>query len=112
MVRKRQREYVKNKTPMPEKISHKIHKETLKFPTYELTIEIVHPEEELDLVVGGLSGELVHGVQELREGDGAAVVPVEDLEHPLGEERLRGEEKRACEVRWNEERMMEVGRGQ
>ncbi len=53
-----------------------------------LTIDVIDLEEELDLVVWRLSGELVHGVQELLEGDGTAVVLVEDLEHPLHEEGL------------------------
>jgi hypothetical protein len=54
-----------------------------------LTIDVIDLEEELDLVVRRLSGELVHGVQELLEGDGTAVVLVEDLEHPLHEEGLQ-----------------------
>ena len=56
-----------------------------------LTVYVVDLEEELDLVVRRLSGELVHGVQELLEGDGPAVVLVEDLEHSLHEERLQQE---------------------
>jgi hypothetical protein len=54
-----------------------------------LTVDVIDLEEELDLVVWRLSGELVHGVQELLEGDGTAVVLVEDLEHPLHEEGLQ-----------------------
>jgi hypothetical protein len=54
-----------------------------------LTIDVIDLEEELDLVVRRLSGELVHGVQELLEGDGTAVVLVEDLEYPLHEEGLQ-----------------------
>ena len=61
-----------------------------------LTVYVVDLEEELDLVVRRLYGELVHGVQELLEGDGPAVVLVEDLEHSLHEERLQQEEIFKC----------------
>lgn len=53
-----------------------------------VTIAIVDFEQEADLVVGRLAGELVHRSQELAQGDGPGVVVVEDLEHPLREEWL------------------------
>lgn len=53
-----------------------------------LTVDVVNLEEEPDLVVGSLAGELVHRVQELLQRYGARVVLVEDLEDPLREERL------------------------
>ncbi len=62
-----------------------------------LTIDVIDLEEELDLVVRRLSGELVHGVQELLEGDGAAVVLVEDLEHSLHEEGLQNTRRKLSE---------------
>lgn len=54
-----------------------------------LTVQIVDFEEELDLVVRSFPRELVHGIDELFEGDGAAVVLVEDLENSVGEEGLK-----------------------
>ena len=54
-----------------------------------LTVQIIDPEEELELIVGRLAGELLHGTQELGQRDGATLVAVEDLEHAFGEERLQ-----------------------
>ena len=54
-----------------------------------LTVYVVDLEEELDLVVRRLSGELVHGVDELLQRDAAVVILVEDVEHALHEERLK-----------------------
>ncbi len=53
-----------------------------------LTVDVVDFEEEFDFVVRRLSGELVHGVDELLQGDAPVVVLVEDVEHPLHEEWL------------------------
>jgi hypothetical protein len=57
--------------------------------TVGLTVQVVDFEQETDLVVGGLSGELVHRVQELLQRDRTRVVLVEDLEDSLGEEGLK-----------------------
>ena len=54
-----------------------------------LTVDVVDHEEELDLVVRRLSGELVHGVDELLQRDAAVVILVEDVKHPLDEEGLK-----------------------
>ena len=53
-----------------------------------LTVNVVDLEEELDLVVGTLSGELVHGVDELLQADAPVVVLVENVKDALHEERL------------------------
>lgn len=53
-----------------------------------LTVNVVDLEEELDLVVGALSGELVHGVDELLQADAPVVVLVENVKDALHEERL------------------------
>ena len=62
-----------------------------------LTVNVVDLEEELDLVVGTLSGELVHGVDELLQADAPVVVLVEDVKHALHEERLR-QKSNQCDV--------------
>ena len=54
-----------------------------------LTVDVVDLEEELDLVVGTLAGELVHGVDELLQADAPVVVLVEDVKDALHEERLQ-----------------------
>jgi hypothetical protein len=53
-----------------------------------LTIQIVHLEQKLDLVIRGLTSELVHRVDKFLQRNGTRVVLVEDLEHSLCEERL------------------------
>ena len=59
-----------------------------------LTVDVVDLEEELDLVVGTLAGELVHGVDELLQADAPVVVLVENVKDALHEERLETEETR------------------
>ena len=54
-----------------------------------LTVEIVHLEEEDHLFVGALAGELLHGLDELRLGHGAAAVAVKDPESSLNKEFLK-----------------------
>ena len=54
-----------------------------------LTVEIVDFEEENEFLVGGLSGELVHCIDELRHGNGSVAVPVEDSERSFHEEGLK-----------------------
>jgi hypothetical protein len=54
-----------------------------------LTIQIVHLEQKLDLIIRGLAGELVHRVDKFLQRDGARVVLIEDLEHSVREERLK-----------------------
>jgi len=54
-----------------------------------LTVDVVDFEQELDLVVRALAGELVHGVDELLQADRAVVVLVEDVEHSLHEKGLQ-----------------------
>lgn len=53
-----------------------------------VAVQIVDFEEKFDFVLGRLAGELVHGVDELLQGNGSGVVFVEDLEDSLVEERL------------------------
>ena len=54
-----------------------------------VTVDVVDFEEEFDFVVGRLSCKLVHGVDELLQGDAPVVVLVEDVKHPLNEEWLK-----------------------
>ena len=54
-----------------------------------LTVEVVDPEEEDQLFVAALPGELVHCVNKLGHGDGAVTVAVEDSEGPFDEKRLQ-----------------------
>ena len=58
------------------------------------TVEIVDLEEEDELLVGALAGELVHRVDELGHGDRPVTVAVEDPEGALHEEGLETERKR------------------
>lgn len=53
-----------------------------------VAVQIVDFEEKFDFVLGRLAGELVHGVDELLQGNGSGVVFVEDLEDSFVEERL------------------------
>lgn len=53
-----------------------------------VAIQIVDFEEKFDFVLGRLARELVHGVDELLQRDGARVVFVEDLEDTFVEEWL------------------------
>ena len=55
---------------------------------FQLTIQIVHFEEENEFFVWSISGELVHGVDEFCHGNAAILVTVEDPEGSLHEERL------------------------
>ena len=59
------------------------------FPVFELTVEIVHLEEEDHLLVGALAGKLLHGLNELRLGDGSAAVAIKDSEGSFDKELLR-----------------------
>ena len=54
-----------------------------------LTVQIVDLEEEDELLVGALAGELVHRLDELGHADGAVLVAVEDAEGALHEEGLQ-----------------------
>ena len=58
------------------------------FPSF-LTVQIVDLEEEDELLVGALAGELMHRLDELGHADGAVLVAVEDAEGALHEERLQ-----------------------
>ena len=57
--------------------------------SFFLTVDVVDLEEELDLVVGTLPGELVHGVDEFLQADAPVVVLVEDVKDAFHEERLK-----------------------
>ena len=57
--------------------------------SFFLTVDVVDLEEELDLVVGALPGELVHRVDEFLQADAPVVVLVEDVKDALHEERLK-----------------------
>ena len=54
-----------------------------------LTVQIVDLEEEDELLVGALAGELMHRLDELGHAHGAVLVAVEDAEGSLHEERLQ-----------------------
>ena len=54
-----------------------------------LTVQIVDLEEEDELLVGALPGELMHRLDELGHADGAVLVAVEDAEGALHEEGLQ-----------------------
>jgi len=54
-----------------------------------VTVDVVDFKEEFDFVVGRLARKLVHGVDELLQGDAPIVVLVEDVKHPLNEEWLK-----------------------
>ncbi len=56
---------------------------------FTLTVQVVDLEQEYELLVGRLPGEVVHRVDELRHGDGAVAVAVKDAEGALDEEGLR-----------------------
>lgn len=58
-----------------------------------VAIQIVDFEEKFDFVLGRLAGELVHGVDELLQRDGARVVFVEDLKDAFVEKWLKNEMK-------------------
>ncbi len=63
-----------------------------------LTVNVIDLEEELDLVIWTLPGELVHGVKELLERDGTVVVLVKDVEHSLNEEGLQNRMENKVEL--------------
>ena len=54
-----------------------------------LTVDVVDFEEELDFVLRSLSSKLVDSIDELLEGNWAAVIFVEDLEDSLHKEWLQ-----------------------
>lgn len=56
-----------------------------------VAIKIVDLEEKFNFVFGGLTGELVHGVDELLKGNRSRIVFVKDLENSLVEEGLKVE---------------------
>ena len=59
-----------------------------------LTVQIVDLEEEDELLVGALAGELVHRLDELGHAHRPVLVPVEDAERPLHEEGLQKTKRR------------------
>ena len=54
-----------------------------------LTVNIIHFEQELDLILWGLTGELMNRINEFLEGNGSAVIFVKNLEDSLHKERLQ-----------------------
>ena len=55
-----------------------------------LTVNVIDLEEKAKLVTLGAVGEQGESVHQLPQTDVAAVVPVKQLEEPLGKERLEG----------------------
>ena len=66
-----------------------------------LTVQIVDLEEEDELLVGALAGELMHRLDELGHADGAVLVAVEDAEGSLHKERLQKDTGKIKLVRCN-----------
>ena len=54
-----------------------------------LTIRVVHLEQEGELLLLPLVGELVHGLQELLQGDCPASILVKNTKSPLHKEFLK-----------------------
>lgn len=59
------------------------------FKCYFCTINVVNLEQEFYLVVRTFPCKLVHSIDELLKRYGSRIILVENLEHSVGEERLR-----------------------